>query len=115
MDDNLVNADLILNWVQKQVESRHPIDPGLWIDISVKLNILKSDEDDKVAELSQKIAKKKVEYLKEDKNVSRANLMVEASDDYRELLKQKAKIERIEETIRLSKVQAKLASESYKN
>lgn len=115
MDDKLINADLILQWIKDQIESKQPIDPGLWVEISQKLNILKADEDDKVADLQQVVAQKRVALLEAGKNVSYAKTMIEASDEYKHYLKQKAKIERIEEAIRLSKTQAKLASENYKN
>lgn len=112
----LVTTDTILNWMQEKVENKEPLDAHRWVDAGLKLNVLISDEHDKLYHLEQKVAQDKVELLgNSDMSVAKANTLVEASNTYRDMRKQKARIEQIEEFIRLAKLQAKLKSNEYGN
>lgn len=116
MTTDLVTTETIINYLQTSVETKQPISPSTFLDAAMKLNILLSEEHDKLFELQQKVAQARVDMLHEDdkRNVSKAKLYIEASDDYREMLTQKAKIDRIEEFIRLSKVQARMKDNEYR-
>ena len=57
----------------------------------------------------------KVSLLKEYDKVNKVTLMVEASDEYREMKNQEARISNIEEYIRLAKLFGRLKSEELKN
>lgn len=110
-----VTIDLILDTLTKWVEERTPISPDLWVDSAQKLVLLSGDEADRLYELEQKVACMRVELLTGGMNATGAKMHVEASDEYKEARKLKAKIGRIEEIARISKLRARLASEEMRN
>ncbi len=109
-----ISCDTIISWLHDQMEQKLPISPTVFLESAEKLNILVSDESDKLFELAQKVAQMKVEYLTQDMSVAEAKTRVEASDEYREMCRQKAKIGRIEEHIRLAKIQSRSAGDQAK-
>lgn len=111
----LVTCDTILQWIKVQVEHKVPIDPLLFLDAAEKLNILKSDETDKLFQLQQEIAALKVVLIEEGKSVAEAKTRIEASDIYRIMRTQEAKVKLIEEQIRLSKKRAQLKSDEMRS
>ena len=113
MENTLVTTEIIINYLKEAVENKQPIPPGLWIDSAVKLNILLGEEQELLFKLQQKVAQSKIEFLNEDdkRNVSKAKMMVEASEEYREAKNQQAKIDRIVEFIRLAKVQSRISED----
>lgn len=116
MENKLVTTEIIIEYLKNAVENKQSIAPGLWIDSAVKLNILLGDEQELLFKLQQKVAQLKIEFLNEDdkRNVSKAKMMVEASEEYREAKNQQAKIDRIVEFIRLAKVQSRMANDELK-
>lgn len=105
----LVTVDKIIEFLKETVEEKKILPPGMWIDAAAKLNVLLGDEADKLYKMQQEIAKAKVEMLNEDKgNVSATKLRIEATDSWREMMSQQSKIKRIEEFIRIAKIQARL-------
>lgn len=114
MEKELVSIDLITDWIREKVENKIPIAPSLFVETAQKINILLGDEHDKLFDFQQEVAQMKVGYLEEGKSVAEARTRVEASDKYKLYLRQKAKIERIQEFIRLSKTMAKLKDEEYR-
>lgn len=106
-----ITIDTIINFFEDNVKSKTPIAPHFFIDGSVKLNILRGDEDDLIFELQQKVSQRKVDIIESGKSVSQAKVMIEASDEYKQLCKQKARCERITEFIRLGKIMSKLKSD----
>ena len=112
--DNLVTCDLILNFLKEQVENKIPVAPSLWLDAAQKLTILSQDENEKLFELQQKVAQEKVDYITKGDSVAKAKAKIEASDTYKFMQMQKAKIERIAESIRISKYQARMNDESLR-
>lgn len=116
----LVTTDKIIDYLQTKVENKEPIHASVWLDAAQKLNILIGDEHDKLYDLQQKVANLKVKFYEDVKegekpNVSKAKMYVEASEEYKELHKQKAKIGSIEEFIRIAKIQARLKDTEYGN
>lgn len=107
-------CDSVLEWLEKKVRTREPIGAETWLIGSQYLNILQGDEQNKLFEIQHAVAKLKVGYIERGDSVAKADALVEASDLYLEMLKQKAKIERIQESIRISKIQARLSDEEYK-
>lgn len=107
----LVSIETILEWLEKSAQAKEPINPSLYIDACTRLNILVGDEDDKLAELQQKIAQFKVNLLEKGETSASAKIKSEATDDYMQMCKLKAKIERITEAIKISKLQARLKSD----
>lgn len=110
-----VTIDFILNVLRTYVEERHPIGPEMWVDGAQKLNTLISDEHRKLWDLQQKVAQQKVEFIEEGDSVAKAKAKIEASDEYRDMKIQEARIGQIEEMIRIAKIQARMASEEMGN
>lgn len=113
---DLVTTDTIIGWLNEQVTNKYPISPTTFLDAAVKLNLLLADEQEELFNLQQKVAQLKIDYLQDDdkRNVSKAKMMVEASDDFRLMKNQQAKIDRIIEFIRLAKVQSKISAEEMR-
>lgn len=116
MEEDLVTCDKIIAWLQSRVKEKLPIPPTVFIDAAQKLNILLGDEEAKYADLFQKVAQLKVDMLSNAQNSSVASvkLKVEATVEYREMTLQKAKIARIQEHIRLAKIQSRMANDEIK-
>jgi len=112
--DEKITTDIIINYLQNQVEQKLPIDPGTFLDAAEKLNILLGDEHEELFSLAQKCAIIKADKILEGKSVAMAKALLEASDDYRHMLSQKAKIERIVEFIRLAKLHARIKNDEIK-
>lgn len=113
--DNLITTDLILDTLKEWVEKKMPISPHLWVDAGLKLNMFKSDETAKLYDMQQKVALRKVALIENGDSVSMAKAKTDASDEYKFYKIQEAKIEMIEEMIRLAKVQARMTNEEIKN
>ena len=111
--DNFVTCDLIIDWLKEQYEKKNPVSPHTFIESAEKLNILMSDEHAKLFELQQKVAQGKVDLLTQEKkpSVAEVKLISEASDLYKEMCIQKAKIGRIEEHIRLAKIHSRMSAD----
>lgn len=115
--DNKITIDFIIEQMKEWIEDKQIIGPDVWLNAAQKLNVLLSDEHDKLFRLQQIVANKRIDFLQEDdkRNVSKAKMYVEASDDYREMKEQEAKCKRVEEFIRLAKIQARLKDSEYRN
>lgn len=107
-----VTADTILSYFSTAVENRKQLNPDFWLDSALKLNICLIDEEKKLQDLRQSVAEMKLKYLDamDKRNVSEAELRVEATDEYREMKNQESKVGRIEEFVRLAKLNSKIAS-----
>lgn len=112
--DNLVSIDTILDWLKGAVEQKIPVDAHTWVDASQKLNVLLSDEHDLLFKMQQTVAKMRVANIESGMTVSAAKMRVEASDEYTDMCSQKARIGRIEEFIRIAKIQARLKDNEYR-
>ena len=115
MTEPQVTTDTILEWLKEQVESKQPISPHTFLDAAMKLNLLLQDESSKLYVAEQECAKMRAELVEGGKTSASAKIVVEASNEYRFAREQKAKIERIIEMVRLSKIQARIANEEYRN
>lgn len=116
MATELVTTDSIIEYLQQAVEKKMPIPPAMWMDAAQKLNVLLGNEHELLFQLQQAVAQMRLNYLEKDPkhNVSAAKVEVEASNAYRGYQLQKAKCGRIEEFVRIAKVQAKLANNEWK-
>ena len=112
--EHLVTVDLILTWMKEQVENKNPIAPSTWVDAAQKLNMLISDETDKLFALSQQVAQERYTRIKNGDSVASAKAYVETLDMYREMKRQEAKIEQVQEAIRLGKIQARVRETEFK-
>lgn len=109
--ENLVTVDSILGAFNEWVTNKKVIDPHLWLDAAQKLNVLLENEHDKLFEIQQFLAVHRKILIEQGSTVAKAKLMIEATDEYRNYCKQKAKIERIIEFIRISKQRSRTAGD----
>src|SRR3990167_1948879 len=116
MEKELVTVDSILDYLQSAVENKMPIPPAKWLDASAKLNVLLGAEDEEMYRLKQVVAQKRLDIFngQQKRNVSAAKIEIEASDEYRTMMRQDARIKRIEEFIRIAKAQARLSEGEWK-
>ena len=108
------SIDTILEWFSDTVQAKKPIPPTKWVEAGEFLNVLIGSENDKLAELEQKVAKEKIELMKGSQSVSEAKMKIEATDIYKEAKKQKNKIAQIIEFIRLAKLHARIYSDELR-
>jgi len=108
-----VTSDSIIQFLKERVEKKEAqFDSNFFVETALKLNLLLGDEQDKLAELAQRVAQKKLQILEsqDKRNVSEAKLRIEADPLYLEYKKQDMKCERIEEFVRLAKKMSDRAS-----
>jgi hypothetical protein len=111
----MITAITIIDTMKKWVEEKHPISPATWLDASLKINILRSDFDDRYFELESALAQEKAQLLMQpDTTVARADASIKASPAYLEMRKIGAQIKMIEEMIRIAKKYATLKDEEYR-
>lgn len=102
-----------LKLMQDRVRQSEPISPSDWLDFSDKINVLRAEYDDKLWEIGQMVAKKKVELIESGKSVAQAKAITEATDEYKQFNQLKALLERVTESIRLGKIRARGAGNEY--
>lgn len=103
-----ITADSVIEWLSAQVAEKHVVGPHVWMDAAQKLTVLLGDEHDKLFDLQQAVAQMKVAHMEAGGTAAKAKVKVEATDEYKAMCRQRAKIERIEEMIRVSKIQARM-------
>lgn len=115
MTTELVTTDFILSTIKQWVEEKQPVSPDVWLDASFKLAVLLGDENAKLFNLQEGVAKAKLQRMESGDSAAKARIAVEASPAYTELCIQKAKIEQIHELIRISKLQARHSFEEFRS
>lgn len=108
-------VDDILSVLNDWAANKMPIDPHAYIEAAMKLQALVGNESDLLYEIEQKVANMRVALLEEGKSAVETKMRVEASDEYKTARKQKAKIDRVTETIRLAKLRSRLAADEFKS
>ena len=112
----MVSCDTIIDWMKEQVESKNPVSPHLFLDAVTKLSVLVGDETDKLFDLQHIVAELKHRLIIDTKcSVAEAKVRIEANTAYTQMLKQKAKCERIFEMIRIGKIRSRMAIDEYKS
>ncbi len=106
------SADTILADIHSRVENKIPISREKWLDAAFYLNSFFTTESQILNGMRQEIAQKKLEILRaqEKRSVAMAEIEVEASDVFRLMKDQEAKLDAISEYIRIAK---KSAEENY--
>ncbi len=113
--ENLNTVDSILEALKKMSETKEIIDVDVYLRGAEKLNSLLQEEQNILFSLEQDVAKMRRKLLVENKETASATKMIiEASDEYTNARKQKAKIDRVLETIRIAKLHARLSNDVYK-
>ena len=112
---DLVTIDSIQKHFEDSIQQKLPIGPGVWIDAAQKINVLLGDEHDKLYVLEQQVAEMKAVHISDTGfSVAKANAIVEASPITTQMKMQRAKIGRIEEFIKIAKVQARMKDNEYR-
>lgn len=111
----IVTTDTIIDWLKDAVEHKRIVDAHTWIDAAQKLTVLLGDEHDMLFNLEQKVAQQRVKLITDGFPVSKAKAFLEETDIYRATRTQKARISRIEEMIRVAKIQARLKDNEYRS
>jgi len=111
-----VTVDSIIKDMQVWVENDLVIHPSVWLDQCIKLNVLIGSEQTKLITLESNVAMERYTLLK-DQNcpVSRAKAIIEAQPIYAEYRTQKAKIDQINEFIKIAKKYASLKDDELRN
>jgi len=112
--DTTRSIETILEWFKATVEAKKPIPPTAWVEAGEFLNVMIGGENDKLAELEQKVAQEKLVLMENSKSVAEAKMKIEATDIYKEAKRQKNKIAQIIEFIRLAKLHARIYSEELR-
>jgi hypothetical protein len=113
-NEEIITVDFIIGTMQKYVESKTPIPPSMWLDAAAKLNVLLGEEHDKLFDLESTLAQMRTAHIEEGKNGVVMKALVEATPEYNEMRKQKGKISRIEEFIRIAKLTARTTNEEIR-
>jgi len=110
----MITAIHIIDTMKKWVEEKHPISPATWLDASLKINVLRSDFDDRYFELESELAQMKAKLLEEEMTSAKADALIKAEPKYLEMRKLGGQIKMIEEMIRISKKYSSLKDEEYR-
>lgn len=108
-------CDKILEWYKQQAQLKLPIDPLQYLEMAEKLNAMLGDETDKLIDMDLELAQIREMEMTKQGAAAKAKLAVESHPKYAEARKQKAKIDRIQETIRLAKIHSRMKSDEYRN
>ncbi len=114
MTASIISCDTILEWMRQQAESKSPIDPMRWLEAAEKMNSMMGEETDKLIDIDHKLAEVRYEHLTNGDSAAKARMAVEAHPFYPERQRQKAKIDRIIEAIRLAKLHGRLKSDELR-
>ena len=112
-------ADKIIKKIDEMRRTEKFLNPQRYLDVGVALASCLIDEHADLEKLRQEVSKRRRFYIEaqvekgEKKNVSLANVYVEAEDLHRESEEQKHRCDRIEEFIRLCKLQGQTANTQY--
>lgn len=99
-----------LEQLENLIRNKTPLSPSGWLDIIGRVVVEMGDETDMLYSLQKQVANAKMEVMELETNMSvaEAKNIVEATDLYEMMQKQKAKCHKIEELIRIGKLQSKL-------
>ena len=106
MEQSKLKADIILDFLENKLDRKEiGLDPNFWMEIGMKLNIALIELEEVIATKDQEVKKLKVIWLDsvDKKNVSEANLRIEAQDDAKKLRIYQSKKKIIEQFIQLDK------------
>lgn len=108
-----MTVDDLLKEVDEFVEKKMPLSPQYWIEMAQKLVVLSSSETDLLYRLQKEIAQEKTKHISSGKSVAESKLIVEGTDLYESMQKQKAKVLKVEEIIRIAKIQSRMKQSEF--
>lgn len=105
-----ITARTITTALANAFSNRKEVSKEKLLDAAMKLSVLALDEVAKLTEMEMNLARKKVEMLEsqEKRNVSEVELRIEATEEHRDMKRQKAFVDSIEEMIHTARLSAKL-------
>lgn len=108
-----VRSQKSLEEIEKEIaDNRQSMSPDFWLGLGVDLLLLLGSEHDELEEKRLVVARKKKEIvdIQEKKNVSLADVEVEATDEYKSMRLHEHRVSRVEELIKLAKLNARAQS-----
>jgi len=113
--EDLNTVDYIIDWLKDKAERRDILGPSEWLRCALAINVLLQGEEDKLFEIEHSLAKKRQDALAGGSNGVQSRAIIEATDEYLQARKLRAKIDRAKEIIRLSKKYAHTEGELLKS
>ena len=95
--------DSILDDMTTRVKENQPVSASNWLDAAIKINALKGDLDNEIADYEGELIMAESLLIGEGKSQSAARTLCRANIGYKDYLRAKAKAKRIEEFLRLAK------------
>ena len=108
--------DRFLSKMEKDIKEGVILAPEEWISRAIKLNaFIGSEIDEPLYLIENKLAKQKAEMFKDlNMTASKANIYIEATDEFMQTKLLRAKREQVREFIKLAKKYAEAIKEEYK-
>lgn len=112
-----MNAKEIIKFLTSAAEKKQILSAEEYLRAARSLVLFLGDEKDKLIELESKVSRMSLELKTAGpkESVASVKLVIEASPEYMESRKQKAKVEQIIEFVRLAKSYARLAEEEMRH
>lgn len=110
-----VTVDTILDNLQAWVENRQPVAAAEWLDAAQKLIVLVGDVQEDLFMLEQQLANERLRHIENGDSVAKAKAKIEATAFYSDSRRLIAKIDRVKELIRISKLQARMSDDNLTN
>lgn len=106
-----MNAREYLQHLNSIVKSKQVINPSDWADYAVILAALRLEETDALWDMQQTLAKNHEQITEEGNlSVAKSEIIIKATDYYKDYQKQKSLIECIDETINAVKLRSRALS-----
>src|SRR3990172_9668658 len=101
-------TDEIINWLNQQAQNKAIVSTDDLLRAAHNLNLFLADEQEELFALQQNVSKKVSERIEQGKSVAMSKQLVQATDEYRQMLSQKTRIDPIIDIIRIAKLNARL-------
>ena len=99
-------AENIINIIEERVRNNESISPVTYLESATRVVILSGDLDNKLANYEAEMNSIEAEYIKTDMPASKAKVLAKSEIDYKDYLKTKALLSRINNWIMLAKRRA---------
>ena len=96
-------VETIIEEMQGRVRNNEPISPASWLEAAQRVNLLRSEIDNKIAHYEAEMNEIKSVYLKQDMSSAKAKILAQSEIDYEDYLKTKSNLDRIVEWVRIAK------------
>jgi len=93
----------IMDDLTGRVQRNETISPASWIEASIRVVMLSSHLDNKLASYEAQMLEIEAEYLKADMSSAKAKTLAKGQIDYKDYLETRATVKRIQEWVMLCK------------